>query len=117
LLEGVPVLVGDAEHLADDERGHGEREVAHEVGLIPIRPHRGDAGVDDGLDARLKVLHALDGEHAGHLAAQTGVLGRVVEEEEPRRDLLGDGDEDVRELGGRVGEPLAGGEPGVREDL
>ena len=82
---------GHAEQLADDEAGHREREVGHQVGGRTRLRHRVEVLVDDLGDARLEPPDPLDGELAGEQAPQPGVLGRVEHQQVARALLTGVG--------------------------
>jgi hypothetical protein len=84
-FEAFALVVRHAEQFADHHRGHGHRELADQVG----GPRPGGEGVEAVLhvlgDARFERFHALDGEDAGELAAQPGVVRRVHLDEHARR--------------------------------
>ena len=72
------VLVGRAEHLADHQRGHRQRERPHQVDRTVVTgEHLVDGLVDDLLDARLQRVDALDRELADHCAPRGGMVGAV----------------------------------------
>ena len=85
LPEGLPVLVGEAQELADDQERDREGEGRHQVddtvaggGLL------GDLvelGLDDRGDPRAQPLEAAHRELWGEQLAQPGVLRRVGEPE------------------------------------
>jgi hypothetical protein len=88
LLEPGAVGVGDAEQLADHQRGHGQGEVGDEVRGRPGGRHGFEGVVDDGGDPGLQRLHRPDREPRGEHPPQPGVVRRVQREQHPAAATL-----------------------------
>ncbi|MGY4481491.1 hypothetical protein ACVWWR_000682 [Bradyrhizobium sp. LM3.2] len=70
------MILGDAEHVADDGDRQAEGEVFDQVHVAAV-DHGVDGLVDDLLDARPHVLDAAGGEGLHDETAQAGVVGRI----------------------------------------
>ncbi len=76
VVEGLAMVLGDAEHVADDGDGQAEGEILDQVHVAAL-DHGIDGLVDDLLDPRPHVLDATGGEGLHDEAAQAGVVGRI----------------------------------------
>src|SRR3569833_487296 len=94
LVEEVVVLQGHAEQCADHRGRHRQGELLDEVDRRLLGEHRGEALVDDLLDARAHLPHPPVGELGGDHLPVRRVLRRVhAEERRVRLELLRHRDE------------------------
>ena len=77
VVEDLAMLLGDAEHVADDGDRQAKREILDQV-HVALFEDGIDGLVDDFLDARPHVLDPARGEGFHDQAAQAGVVRRIL---------------------------------------
>ena len=77
LVEDLAVLLGNAEHVADDGDRQAESEILDQV-HVALLDDGVDGLVDDRLDAGPHVLDAARGEGLHHESAQAGMIRRIL---------------------------------------
>ncbi len=77
VIERLTMLLGDAEHIADDRHRQAEREILDQVHPA-LRNDAVERLVDDVLNARAHVLDPARGERLDDETAQAGMIRRVL---------------------------------------